>query len=162
MEGKVDLLYGKVETERRRYLSTASRWTAVCSTAHSHGREGSGGLARHKRIATLPWGAWSDGSNVIYWTFIIENLLKKITWSIHLSGESLHQVVKLAYISIWYRIAIQLLEKRAPKKTFRKKRRKYTRSVQKVHFPRFPNKRASRKAIKTAHKCFKCSSKDLL
>ena len=30
--------------------------------------------------------------------------------------------------------------------------RKDTRSVQKVHFPRFPNKRASRRAIKTARK----------
>src|SRR4051812_15889908 len=32
----------------------------------------------------------------------------------------------------------------------------------KVHFPRLQNKRASRRAIKTARKCSKCSAKDLL
>ena len=34
--------------------------------------------------------------------------------------------------------------------------------VQKVHFPRLPNRRTSRRAIKTTRKCSKCSSKDLL
>src|SRR6187399_3272752 len=40
--------------------------------------------------------------------------------------------------------------------------RKDTRSVQKVHFPRLPNKHASRREIKTTRKCSKCFSKDLL